>query len=437
MSSTTITPQPSFYGDYEKGEEPTNWLRKYELSLPTTATDTDKLTRFELQCAAASPAEDWYANLPTADKATWVAFRAAFRTRWPQPTQVALMVAQKKERIKAIVLKEEEIGVMIEEDRGREWGHVRWAKKVARMAQGFNDTQCRLLDVVLDNTPEILRDLLVDNYTSWTDFEADVTKVSASQLHRAKQRLVTDRKLREDMDKLQTQTANDHKATQPPSQPNQAPYSQAPLLTPQVPQTPQAAHLFAPAAPVSRGNLFYGYRGYPQTPTRRGGSPADRMRTAAQFATIPHHPNSEAGKQAYTQQLQDWHAQHGTDAIPNSQRPYPLKPGTSPIGSRKCFNCGMATMPPHQAYDCTNEPVPIQETKWRETVSRLVLRTLAMPTTPGPTSNVQFVANTVPAQYNIPQGHYPTPAPTYPQYSYFAEPYELYHLTGNEYGLQQ
>ncbi|KIK33113.1 hypothetical protein CY34DRAFT_18586 [Suillus luteus UH-Slu-Lm8-n1] len=116
MSSTTITPQPSFYEDYEKGEEPTNWLRRYELLLPTTTTDTDKLTHFELQCAAASPVENWYVNLPTMDKATWVAFQAAFRARWPQPTQVALTVAQKKEQIKAIVLKEEEIGVMIEDD---------------------------------------------------------------------------------------------------------------------------------------------------------------------------------------------------------------------------------------------------------------------------------------------------------------------------------
>ncbi|KAG1759514.1 hypothetical protein EDD22DRAFT_955808 [Suillus occidentalis] len=155
--------------------------------------------------------------------------------------------------------------------------------------------QCQLLDIVLDNTPEILRDLLVNNYMSWTDFEADVTKVSVSQLHRAKQRMVMDRKLWEDVDKLQTQTANGHKAMQPPSQPSQVPYitpppyqygyhynspmmsplqnqtpapsappmfqPQVPLLTPQVPQTPQAAHLFTPAAPVSHGNLFYGYEG--------------------------------------------------------------------------------------------------------------------------------------------------------------------------------
>ncbi|KAG0706448.1 hypothetical protein DFH29DRAFT_872228 [Suillus ampliporus] len=437
MSSTTIIPQPSFYGDYKKGEEPTNWLRKYELSLPTTATDTDKLSQFELQCAAASPAESWYASLPPTDKATWAAFRAAFKVRWPQPTQVTLTVAQKKEQDQG---DSTEGGGDRRDDRGR----------------GFNDSQCHLLDVVLDNTPEILCDLLADNYTSWTDFETDVAKVSALQLLRAKQHLAMDRKLHEDMDKLQNQTGRrsqdnavllpsntsslchattvQNQAAAPPAPPMFQPPTT--LLTPQVPQTPQAAHLFAPAAPVTHGNLFYGYRGYPQTPSRRGGSPADHMRTAAQYTTIPHHPNSEASKQAYAQQIQEWHAQHGADAIPNSQRPYPLKPGTSPIGSRECFNCGLTTSPPHQAYDCTNEPVPTQETKWRETVSRLVSRTLAAPTTLGPTSNVQFIPNMAPSQYAIPQNPYPAPAAAYPQYSYFAEPYEMYHAMGNEFGPQ-
>lgn len=224
-------------------------------------------------------------------------------------------------------------------------------------------------------------------------------------------------------------------AAAPPSLPAvQPPVSS---LTPQVLQTPQATHLFTPAASMNRGNLFYGYRGYPQTPTRRGGSPADRMRTVAQYATIPHHSNSGTGKQAYAQQVQEWHALYGTEAIPNSQRPYPLKPGTSPIGLRECFNCRMATSPPHQSYDCPNEPLPAQEMKWRETASRLVSRTLAAPTTPSPATNVQFVANATPAHYAMPQVPYATSAPSYPPYSYFMDPYEVYHSIGNEYGPQQ
>ncbi|KAG2117458.1 hypothetical protein DEU56DRAFT_761388 [Suillus clintonianus] len=297
-NSTTITPQPSFYGDYEKGEEPTDWIRKYQLSFPSSYSDGEKIARFELQ---------------------------------------------------AVTLKEEEIGIMIEEDRGREWGHVKWAKKVLRMAQGFNDTQCHLLDVVLENTPEVLRDFLLDNYTTWTDFETDVAKVSASQLVKAKQRLVTERKLREDVDRLQSQAGSARKTTSPlRSQPSQAPYTSSPAYRqgyrystqamttgqpqpaapppifqnaapPQVPQTPQATNPFAPAAPMTRGNLFYGYRGYPQTPTRnRGGSPAERSRLAAQYATIPHHVDSEAGRQAYTQQVQDWHAQNGNQMARDS-----------------------------------------------------------------------------------------------------------------------
>lgn len=471
--SAAIAPQPSFYGDYENGEEPTNWIRKYQLSLPPSYSDADKISRFELQCAAASPAEAWFASLTAANTTSWSTFITAFKTRWPPPAQVALSVAQKKDRIRAVVLKDEEVGVMIEEDRGSEWGHVKWARKIVRMAQGFNDSQCHLLDVVLENTPEVLRDFLSDNYSTWADFEADVSKVSASHLLKAKQRLALEKKLREDVNKLQSQiTSNEGKTTTTPptQQTNQSTFAtpspyrygyryaqtpQAPppqliqpslsqlphppqpipqpypiIQNPQVPQTPQANTMFTTATPAARGNLFYGYRGgYPQTPTRgRGGSLADRTRLAAQYATIPHHPDSDTGKQAYAQQVQEWHTAHGADAIPNSSRPYPLKPGTAPLGSRECFNCGLATAPTHQAYECNYPAVPAQETKWRETVSRLVSRTLATAPLTGTPANVQFVA--------------PAPPHTMSQmaYQYYAppsDPYGMYDLEGNGYGPQQ
>lgn len=118
--SAAIAPQPSLYGDYENGEEPTNWFRKYQLSLPSSYSDVDKISRFELQCAAVSPAEVWFASLTTVNTASWSAFITAFKACWPPPAQVSLSVAQKKDCIWAIVLKEEDIGVMIDEDRGSE-----------------------------------------------------------------------------------------------------------------------------------------------------------------------------------------------------------------------------------------------------------------------------------------------------------------------------
>ncbi|KAG1856825.1 hypothetical protein C8R48DRAFT_674798 [Suillus tomentosus] len=464
-----VVPQPSFYGDYEKEEEPTNWIRKYQLSLPPSYSDVEKISRFELQCAAASPAEEWFTNLPSTDKTTWTNFLAAFKVRWPPPAHAKLTVAQKKERLKSVVLKEEEIGVMIEKDRGRDWGHVKWAKQVAQMALGFGDTQCHFLDVVLENTPEVLRDFLADHYATWADFKADVAKTSASQLIRAKQRVVNDRKLREDVDKLQTQTFNSRKApapspqnaqssfplppvyrygpryapntnvtsqpappyqTAPPALPNPQPPQPPPaMITPQTPQNP-----FNAATPVPRTNLFYGYRsGYPQTPSRgRGPSSTDRVRTAAQYAVLPHHPDSEAGRQAYAQQVQDWSTQHGTEAAPNMTRPYPLKPGTSPLGSRECFNCGLATTPSHQAHECQNTPIPMQEGRWREMVSRLVTRSLAPPQTPSTPSSIQYITPMTPQ---------PAQTTTQQYYPSFYAPqqwqYEQLDMSGNAYGPQQ
>ncbi|KAG1770161.1 hypothetical protein EV702DRAFT_1202571 [Suillus placidus] len=312
-NTSAVTPQPSFHGDYKKDEEPTNWLRKYQLSLPPSYTDMDKINCFELQCAAASPAEEWFTNLPTADKSTWAAFLVAFKIRWPPPVHAKLTVAQKKEHLKSVILKEEDIGVMIEKDRGRDWGHVKWAKQVVQMALGFGDMQCHFLDVVLENTPEVLRDFLADHYATWAEFEADIAKTSASQLVRAKQQVANERKLREDIDRLQSTTTRKQpgptaQATQsmfalPPTyhygprytsnavtQPQLAPQYQTtapalqtlqptqplpPMAAAQIPQTPQ--NPFTATTPVPRTNLFYGYRGgFPQTPSRgRGASGAD------------------------------------------------------------------------------------------------------------------------------------------------------------------
>ncbi|KAG2117382.1 uncharacterized protein F5147DRAFT_648909 [Suillus discolor] len=340
----------SFYGDYEKREEPTDWLQKYELSFPTSAVDTDKLNQFELQWAAASPAESCTSH----------------------------------------------INGCTEEG-------IAQAKKLAQIVQGFNDSQYHLLDVILENTPEVLHNFMLDNYATWMDFKADVMKILVSQLLREKQGLAMEQKLCEDVDKLQDQIIQ--LSLQWAISTNPSNLSDC---------NPTCIPVISTAVDSQNSPDSANYRGYPQMPTCQGGSPADRMRTAAQYATISHHPNLDIGKQAYTQQI-----------------PYPSKPGTSPIGSQECFNCGMVMTPPHQAYDCPNEVLPTQETKWRETVSQLVSRTLTTPTMPGPMSNVQFISNAAAMPYAPQIAQAP-----YSPYSYFTEPYKSYNVMGNEYRLQ-
>ncbi|KAG1860088.1 hypothetical protein F4604DRAFT_1684465 [Suillus subluteus] len=278
-----ITPQPTFYGDYEKGEEPTNWIKNYLLSFPPSYTEAERISRFELQCAAASPIKAWFTMLTTTETALWATFAAAFKKCWPPPIQTTLTVAQKKDQIQSVVLTEEEIRVMVEEDRGREWGHIKWAMKIAHTALGFNDMQCHLLDVVLENMPEVLRDFLADNYSTWSDFETNVGKISGSKLLKAKQQLTTKKKLRDSgCSKTATPTPSQQtpqstlapppycygyryapsNAVQPqqisqippnqPIQPTQpAPQPFTMMQTPQILQTPQAAALFNAPAPIN------------------------------------------------------------------------------------------------------------------------------------------------------------------------------------------
>lgn len=56
----------------------------------------------------------------------------------------------------------------------------------------------------------------------------------------------------------------------------------------------------------------------------------------------PHHPDMEAGRQAHQAQQTDWVKIHGPGTFITESTPYPLQPGTLPVGSGECFTCSLA-----------------------------------------------------------------------------------------------
>jgi hypothetical protein len=64
-----------------------------------------------------------------------------------------------------------------------------------------------------------------------------------------------------------------------------------------------------------------------------------RHQDLIQFA-LPHHPNTPAGLIAYRAQIAVWHTAN-PNRKPDEQHPYPLMPGTPPVGSRECWDCGL------------------------------------------------------------------------------------------------
>ncbi|KIJ15367.1 hypothetical protein PAXINDRAFT_11910 [Paxillus involutus ATCC 200175] len=263
-------PPPLFRGEYENNKSPTDWLKRLILSFNSSWSDSTQISKFELNCAGGSQAEDWYLNLDPGDKVSWHDFQTVFHKRWPPPVVIRLSSAQKKECLKAIILKEEDIH-------------------------------------------------RVPNPVTYTPPPPALRQVQAAQ-----------------------------------------PF-----------QTPSPNPLNQPST-IPRTGLFYGHQQPPQTPSPNRPTQNERLRAAASYSTLPHHPNTQAGHQAYNKQVSDWFNQHGADTTPNTTRPFPLKPGMSPMGSRECFKCGIVTFPGHRGDECPNPNLPIQEKHWREIVLGLV-----------------------------------------------------------------
>jgi len=78
---------------------------------------------------------------------------------------------------------------------------------------------------------------------------------------------------------------------------------------------------------------------------------------------LPQHPNTEAGMAAYRAQVTEWHRTN-PHSKPDEQHPYPLTPGSVPVGSRECWGCGMTghmSGPPM----CGGLTLPKPERDWR------------------------------------------------------------------------
>jgi hypothetical protein len=139
-----------------------------------------------------------------------------------------------------------------------------------------------------------------------------------------------------------------------------------------------------------RGNLFH----VPQTgspaqnsTSRPQATPADRAALLVCLQKYPHHPDTEPGRQAHRAQQADWVKTHGPGAHITQFTPYPLRPGTMPVGSGECFTCGFAGhMGRKDGSTCGgNRALHIHEQTWRAICSRIFRQTRAA-------ASVQMVA---------------------------------------------
>ncbi|KAI5984749.1 hypothetical protein EDD15DRAFT_2374870 [Pisolithus albus] len=355
---------PLFRGDYSNKEDPAEWFALFRLAT-TSLTEKEKVTRFKCQLYPGGLAEEWFTDLDSSEKMNLADIKNAFGQRWPARRRPKWSRAQQRERIKDQVLRTEDIGRWIEEEQASDYGQNLWAERVVKLALSMGDANGFLIDDVLYQVPDLLKDHLTCEYNNWEEFLEAVRGIPANKLRRGQEELTKERTRDATMASLQQQLL--HLSTWPAAAPVRTPVRApptAPSMLPSNPAMPYANLNTSPPGPWNRG-------------AGPGRAPLTRNQIFEKAMAVPQRPNTEAGRRMYEVDVETWHRNFGTEAFPSLERPYPLKPGTATVGSGECFNCGVVTEPLHIGSTCTStEPIRQQESRWRGLVASMLRRTM-------------------------------------------------------------
>ncbi|KAJ7112401.1 hypothetical protein C8R43DRAFT_856651, partial [Mycena crocata] len=283
-----------------------------------------KIEYFGLCLKDGSYASLWFSKLPDADKKTFKDLTTAFRLQWPAKEMAEKSKGEQQEELLSLVLDPQTVGVRVEEDGILEWGHVRWARKVAELGARV-DKDSGLITQVLKNIPDALLLQLGPKRDTWTELVQamkDIPTANMGSMRREGERLASLEAARARAD-------------------------------------PVRRTLFPPANVAVR-------------PAQRYRPDPERLQMI-RAAPVTIHPRTPAGQAQYEQQMATYTQSHGTSR-PSEDSPLPLTPGTVAVGSGECHQCGQLG---HFFDKCTTAKerhVPDAEMKWRQIMQSIISR---------------------------------------------------------------
>lgn len=170
-----------FRGDGMNGEKAHTWFRHLEGRFNDTTTIQAKLYKFAKSLDPGRRAEKWFQALPAADKTDWDLLYAAFTRKWPMPFVVEPSREELLTRLRTMVLKEEDLGVLMG-DEDKVYSHVAWADEVRSLTDALEDGEGYLIPDVRRQIPLALRRILPGNLITWTAFLTAVSTISLDRL---------------------------------------------------------------------------------------------------------------------------------------------------------------------------------------------------------------------------------------------------------------
>jgi hypothetical protein len=389
MSSKQVAP---FHGDKED-ENPEDFFRAFFRRMGT-ANDEVKRQQFPNFLQADSVADEWFEDLAQADKKDWGAIVAAFRKRWPRKKAAKKTIEEYEEEITGLRLTMEDMGKK-EKIAGRDvYSHIAWADKMATAVKGAKlEETTTYIGHVRKELPKLLREKAGAGHADWTEFLQAVRDVDIDYIRDGAEAWKKDQQEQETLRKRIQQL---EKLTASPTAPLRHQMTSFNIGNQQTSNQPSPQQTSAPSNPFAStgggsGNLFYSNqpRLTPQAsqPSRPPPTQADRTALLVRLQKYVHHPDTEAGRKAHQAQQADWAKTHGLNTIVTESTPYPLRPGTLPVGSGECFTCGLSGhMGRRDGSTCGgNRALHPHEQNWRAICSRILRQ-------PRGIANVQLVA---------------------------------------------
>lgn len=301
-------------------------------------SDAHKQKQFVYFLHSESVADDWFNALDAATQADWDLIEAAFHVWWPKLAVVKKASTEYEEDLLGLRLKDKELGKK-ETIAGREtYLHIVWADKMQKLAKGAGvEAGTIYIGQVRKMLLTVIKDKVANKHTDWAAFLKVVCDIDVEYIKDEA------RELQKRRDTQCTVKARLRQLEALPTSPTAGIRHQMTQIS--ISMGPGGGGGSGSDNPFEggmggQGNLFaQAGRSY-TAPARQPATPADQATLRAHITSMPHHPDTQAGKLTHQGQQQAWARDHGAGTRVTELTPYPLCLGTAPINSGECYKCG-------------------------------------------------------------------------------------------------
>ena len=335
-----------FHGDKED-ENLEDFLRSFFRRMGM-ATDDVRKQQFQYFLQVDSIADEWFDDLQPGEKKCWEDIENAFNKHWPRQKAAKKTKEEYEEEITGLRLKTEDLGKK-EKMSGREiYSHIAWADKMGTVVKGAKiETTTTYIGHDRKELPKLLREKVGGGYTDWMTYLQAIRDIDIDYIRDG---VDIWKKEQDEQEALKKRVQMLEKVLASPTAPLRHQMTTFSIGNPAAgPMQPPWQAITTPANPFTgttggRGNLFQATQSAnSQTNNPRPpATAADRAALLIHLQKHPHHPDTEPGRLAHHAQQAEWIKTHGIGAFVTESTPYPLRPGTQPVGSGECFTCGLS-----------------------------------------------------------------------------------------------